>query len=991
MKKNLLFSLWLTILTMFSASVFGQNVDILNCTAGTISNNQMVFTTTNFTIIHKKGNSTSFASYSPWRVYIDNTVDFLGNDDVLKINSIVITADTEAYATAVNNSIFSEEVNKSINGKIITIIPVTDIKNIQIKPTSQTRWQKIEINYEKIPSNTPPTLSNKSIPGTYGVALTDGEVPFIGTVESWFEPTGSIPQGITFSNGVFSGTPTQAGTFVAYVKANNQYGDSNEATVTFDIDKASQTLAENLENITGFIGESYTQLPSQTQEGKTIVYTSNFPIVEVDGTTLNFISAGTAIITATATGDSHFEDFENTFEVNIIDPNAIPCFEEDFSTATTGNYTSTSGSNSQWTKTDKFSSSANVYQAGGTIRLGSSSAKGSLTTIELTQFENKTVKVRFDAKSWSTNAGSISLNLGDQTKDISLPATTLAADLVPYEVIFPNVEANDKLTISSGTTSEKRFFLDNLSICVVTNTIWNGTTWSNGEPTSSVNAIIAGNLEITSDLNTKSITVEPTGAVTVKSGATLTVEDAVINNTTADKFVVEAGGNLVQVNTNVTNIGQVTVYQNSREMVRNDMTIWSSPVAGVNVRNFSPETLEKRFWTYDESQSLYVPLFVDSSNPNSLNLNPSTYTFPKGSGIAIRSPFTLGETNSEVYNGAFIGELHNGNVEVGVTSSLGGYNLVGNPYASSIDVEDFLTANSGVNTLYFWTHTYPVGSAQYNQNYAAFSRAGSVTSPDIESIAVAQGFFVKVNPGTSEVSFDNGMRTNTNPFFYRNPSEKNRYWLSLSKGTEKMNQILVAYMTDATNNEDAQIDARLMNKEGNVIYTILDQNAFAIQGRELPFNSADVVKLGFNALEEGDFTIKLEAKDGFFSNDQEVYLIDHLTNTTHNLTENPYAFRANAGVNDTRFEIVYQNRTLATDEVVAKNKVNVVTSKSDVRVISNQTEIAEVSIYDIQGKVLYQQNHIKQLNVSIPFTAKGVYVVKVKTVDGKVISQKIIK
>ena len=143
--------LTLLVLLFSGGSAYGQ--ETLACAAGTVVGTNMTFTTTNFTLAHSKGLDANFASYSPWRIYTDNTVTFTGGAAVGHISSIVITASTNAYASAAiggTQTILSGtgSVTTSSSGSDATItISGSNVKEIRIKPSAQSRWSSITINY----------------------------------------------------------------------------------------------------------------------------------------------------------------------------------------------------------------------------------------------------------------------------------------------------------------------------------------------------------------------------------------------------------------------------------------------------------------------------------------------------------------------------------------------------------------------------------------------------------------------------------------------------------------------------------------------------------------------------------------------------------------------------------------------------------------------------------------------------------------------------
>src|SRR5690606_34174354 len=106
-------------------------------------------------------------------------------------------------------------------------------------------------------------------------------------------------------------------------------------------------------------------------------------------------------------------------------------------------------------------------------------------------------------------------------------------------------------------------------------------------------------------------------------------------------------------------------------------------------------------------------------------------------------------------------------------------------------------------TIYFWnnpTRVFNINTQTWEYTgtrYVTYSAAGFVPFQYEEnSILVGQGFIVQTT--ASSVNFTNDMRIETDGDFFRNPSEKNRFWIRLSNGHHDYNQIMVSYMSGAT-------------------------------------------------------------------------------------------------------------------------------------------------------------------------------------------------
>lgn len=888
-------------------------------------------------------------------VYVNNT----------KIGSTIIVDPNSNNIAEYNNEI-------NIEGDVFIELRTSGTQ-IKIDDISWTGYKKV--------TNQPPVVSSKTVTGTYGVLLTDGNITATNNPTSWTQ-TGILPTGISFDKGVFSGTPTQAGSFIAQVTATNDYGTSDAANVTFEIAKANQTVNYTFEDLTQNQGTTFSSLPAQTDQGQNIVYTSaDNSIVSANGNTLSFDGIGSTTITATSIGGNNFNDYTTTFNVKSNDPNATYCFEETFN-GLEGNNTDGNGSAKLWNGNDNFVSTIQAYQAGDAVKLGASKAIGSITSKKLDQISGN-VTVSFDVKGWSSVEGSMNVTLGSETKNVVYTAK-MADAFENVTVSFENVAAGSTLKLE---TSAKRAFIDNVRIqCASSNnsTTWDGTAWSNGTPDLTKDVIIKGEVTIDTQFEAKTLTVSDAGgSVIVKSGANLIVDGKIDNQAGLTGLIVENGANLIQ-NQNVANSGAITVNRDSKSMVRNDMTFWSSPVQQEawqqTIRSFSPETLYNRFWTYNETSDEFNQILTSDADSK---------LFEAGKGISIRVKNTLPTGQTTIHNGSFLGVPFNGDVAVPVQFTANGYNLVGNPYASNINVEKFLAENTNVNSLYFWTHQFPVGSSEYANNYAAFNVVGSVI-PGLTNISVGQGFIVGLSQATPTVNFDNTMRTAQDASFYKNTiAEKNRIWLSLSKENKTISQILLAYMDGATNDVDNQIDAKVMQRGSSAIYSLINNEAYAIQGRSLPFKTDDVVKLGFEALEQGNYTINIEQVDGLFENDQIIYLKDKELNKIINLSESAYSFASNLGIFNDRFELLYVEKTLATDDL-SKNDVVIYNANNTIVIDAKQNKIVAIELYDIQGRKVFGKENINASSYKVQSSAKGVLVIKVLTEDGKVKTQKII-
>lgn len=154
--------------------------------------------------------------------------------------------------------------------------------------------------------------------------------------------------------------------------------------------------------------------------------------------------------------------FSNLFAQHsnsVVDTNPSICFLEDFSSITTGNNNDPNNSGTTWNLNSNFSSGTKVYQAGGAIRLGTSSEIGSITSRILDDISGNTT-LQFDVKGWTEIEGDILVSLGGTTHTISYSAT-MSSSFESKTLHFANVPINSTLTIS---TTRRRAFLDNIQL-----------------------------------------------------------------------------------------------------------------------------------------------------------------------------------------------------------------------------------------------------------------------------------------------------------------------------------------------------------------------------------------------------------------------------------------------------------------------------------------------------------------------------------------------
>jgi len=527
---------------------------------------------------------------------------------------------------------------------------------------------------------------------------------------------------------------------------------------------------------------------------------------------------------------------------------------------------------------------------------------------------------------------------------------------------------------------------------------YRGDTWDT-PPTIDKTLVIASDFQSKGDLNGCSCTVNEGVTMTIKSGHTLTIANEV---TTKGKLILENNASLVQT-TNAKNSGAIEYRRTSSPMKNFDYTYWSSPVIGQTAKLLSPNTLWDKYHRYDplkgwvNDDGLMAPgvgYIIRTPKPGTYGAPyPETVVMPYAQPVA------------------FKGVPNNGDYEFKVGADQ--FNLIGNPYPSAIDANKFMRANKDIiyGALYFWTHNTAITNNDYTaDDYATFNGTGATATAlgnNVEEkandsnwyIAAGQSFFVG-NAAAGSFKFTNAMRVSGNNSQFFNLSknleledQKHRVWLNLTNSGGAFKQLLLGYISGATNDFDNLYDGPSFDGQTFVdFYSINQKKNLTIQGRALPFSEKDEVPLGYRSTIAGTFEISIDHRDGDLAK-QEIWLEDKNTKVLHDLTQSDYSFTAIKGVENDRFVLKYYNNQLGTEDNVLEDKKLVVSFKNKIITINSSGEaIEKVQIFDLLGRKLYDKSKINAQKWSIATlrSSKQVLIVRTILANGAIKSNKII-
>lgn len=335
-------------------------------------------------------------------------------------------------------------------------------------------------------------------------------------------------------------------------------------------------------------------------------------------------------------------------------------------------------------------------------------------------------------------------------------------------------------------------------------------------------------------------------------------------------------------------------------------------------------------------------------------------------------------------SGMSVSYTNNGN------SDADGWNLIGNPYPCGLKVSEFLSDNSGkfasgYEAVYLWDN--PDGDRQRadfairNSSGGTAASGGSNITPDAD-IAVGQGFFVKIGSGTTSLTLAADQREaySGTQFFIPDFKDPLRAWLSVEGPDNSYNEILCAFLPEATNGFDQKYDAAKLRGNPNIaLYSFIHDSElqFAIQGLSLTslINDEEVaVPVGIYAGKDGIYHFQVSKKENM--DDILIEIEDKLTGERYRLSNGEnVSFELTQGEHNDRFILHFLKNSLATRE----NK----TGKPQIRYmheslyLNNLTpeNYEKLRIVNVMGQeiAVFNKNQLNNSSIEMKGLSQGYY------------------
>jgi hypothetical protein len=485
-----------------------------------------------------------------------------------------------------------------------------------------------------------------------------------------------------------------------------------------------------------------------------------------------------------------------------------------------------------------------------------------------------------------------------------------------------------------------------------------------------------------------STTVTLNGTVIVSDVARSELGGALVSN---GNLVLENGAQLFHGTGTTAGGGSVTgnIIVRRQGNVSGGFNAWSTPVVGGALPG--------------SSGYLYNSLLGTNSGTDDNNPNPDPgWVAHSGTMSAGKGYFSTNGSSA-----TFTGVANNGNYTPSVTSSTelmtstdapSVFNLIGNPYPSSLDADQFITDNSSNidGALYFWSDENAGSAAFSTDDYATFTGGGSIVPissggsgiTPVSSIPSCQGFFVNCET-SGTIDFNNGQRGGSNGQFFRMAAQNGqRMWLSINNyNLELFNQTLVAFDEFATDQKDWGVDAYKFR--GNPAISIgAQQNdeTYVIATYEAVRQTGKVIPL-MTFVETADtYTFVADSMEGF--DNQHVFLEDLSDGSLYPLTQgDSYSFAMTSADEFGRFQLWFSplngtgvNESDSGFSLYATPNNTIVVETTSGENINGTVEITDMAGRKVLTNDISITNGIGRLQTAD--FANGVYAITFVSADG---------
>lgn len=574
--------------------------------------------------------------------------------------------------------------------------------------------------------------------------------------------------------------------------------------------------------------------------------------------------------------------------------------------------------------------------------------------------------------------------------------------------IFNN---NNKLRLRiDANESEDYLFIDNIKISGNTaqkntwlgynfNSINDHTLWSLGViPGADDEIIIPESKELNISESIVFFDITVFGHLNITKSGALTVNNDFINLGSVVMTSDAYENSSLIVNGTATGNIHYDKWVNNFEYDLNDMDIIATPVSGETVAHF----LGNNSTSILNNGTFYA---VNTYNNGGFGwgdslLITSTSDLLSDIGYAIATP----PNNSQTVR--FTGDIETESTNVTLHKVQSAWNVVGNPYASYLNVSDFLQTNAeAIDNEYLALITYNNNTATNQETYEYYNLSSAMV--DNMNIAPGQGFYIAAKNDNAIINFTPNMRTvlNGNDISenqtYSNESISHKLRLNITKSNAVRHTQFYFFDDDnISEGFDNGYDTNIFDQYDNFnIYSTLLANSIdeklAIQTLPLTNVEESIIPLGIEAQAGDQITFSIDNLD--IPVDTVVWLEDRDTGNWNELTSNSHILNISETLSGFgRFYIHFENNASLSNTEFDLNDIGIksVYGTNQLLITGELLEATIVNIYDVNGRLILQTTAdaytvTNRINVSNFKT--GIYIVELENTSQTISQQVLIK
>ncbi len=579
--------------------------------------------------------------------------------------------------------------------------------------------------------------------------------------------------------------------------------------------------------------------------------------------------------------------------------------------------------------------------------------------------------------------------------NLSLSATTAGTKTLASNTVIAN-----NLTINSSNTLNS----NNFDLSVGGNWTNSGIFTASAGKTVTFNGTAAQSVSNTAGTTTfKGITVSNNNGVNLTTGTYILDEVLTVNsgtfNTNGRPFTMKSTATqtarIAPIGVTGAIAGNFTI---QRFITTRDTSFadFSSPVQSATFADWdnelpaisylsSPPSIQASASTYDEAGDTYVPV---TSSGTALNAGQGFEVFLSGGFSYTNFPATTMTT---------IGVPNQGDIDLSgsVSNTVQGWNLVGNPFASSISWADVYTASgAGASGMFDYFEMYDFTIADWN----GFTSASGV------EIGSTQGFWVYGDSGPMTLLIPESAKTTSSNSSIR--SVKPSYFSLKLASTNSVAAHIFKVMnnSDANNgldNKDIPFRASL-NKTTPEMYCMIEGKKININNFSSTNDNYSIpLKTKVNV--SGNFNLSASGFD-FVSEYTCIKLQDNLTGQVIDLTaEVNYPVTINVSDDADRFVLLFSKdancKSVASAPSASadfSNQVQVLpTAQGNVINFNlSETTYTTISVVNVLGQTVVGSSSVnannQSVNITLPEGFSGMYIIKIESAKGN-ITKKFVK